>query len=719
MQIKFNEKGRSMVEMLGVLAIIGVLSVGGIMGYKYGMMKYRVNETINELNIMANTYGVQMQQMAEKQTLPSEGELLSEENAVTRMGYGYEVLGFDNHFEIALFDVPNPECEQLQKTGWELPYDIQVAEVTVEKCDTLVYYIDNGLTGTLTEYVDSDEEDAEEDDDNNPCNKAGTESWDGSICHCKKGYLGGQCEQCDTVGGFVYQDSVNKCYSRYNTCTHEIMCNGHGYANPVWGASYLCACFCDDGYYGTHCENYAGDNVCSGHGTWSNDHYSGSGNGCSCKDGYYGLNCELTDKEKECSGHGTIMGYGHCFCEEGWSGENCEKEGTHISPCVNGIETTINGVSFCICNIGWAGETCEEAVCNGKGTLEGDKCVCIDDYTSESNCTEHACNGQGRLENGKCKCYSSNLDPLLNCLPYSVECNGAGSLINGRCVCKDPVQYDASQNCKHVCNGKGTVNENGKCVCISSSYDPATNCLPACDGNGDLTSDGKCKCDNFSYLSNGTCIEMTFQSACNNRGMVVNGKCICHKFYTSESNCSVRACNGNGILDDNEKCNCNSDYDPSTNCKTRLCNAHGVLNSNGTCSCNAGYEGSNCEIEVCGGGGRKLDNGECSCTSGYMQYNGTCVKKSATCNNYGILVDGKCKCDSNYRDPDTNCKESACSGHGYLDTDGKCICYNYTFGSYIGDKCEINCSTKITCPQGAIIGVLKGECTCLYRGGTY
>ena len=29
-----NESGRSMVEMLGVLAIIGVLSVGGISGYK-------------------------------------------------------------------------------------------------------------------------------------------------------------------------------------------------------------------------------------------------------------------------------------------------------------------------------------------------------------------------------------------------------------------------------------------------------------------------------------------------------------------------------------------------------------------------------------------------------------------------------------------------------------------------------------------------------------
>ena len=31
--MKINESGRSMIEMLGVLAIIGVLSVGGIAGY--------------------------------------------------------------------------------------------------------------------------------------------------------------------------------------------------------------------------------------------------------------------------------------------------------------------------------------------------------------------------------------------------------------------------------------------------------------------------------------------------------------------------------------------------------------------------------------------------------------------------------------------------------------------------------------------------------------
>ncbi len=41
------ESGRSMVEMLGVLAIIGVLSIGGIAGYTMAMNRYRANEIID------------------------------------------------------------------------------------------------------------------------------------------------------------------------------------------------------------------------------------------------------------------------------------------------------------------------------------------------------------------------------------------------------------------------------------------------------------------------------------------------------------------------------------------------------------------------------------------------------------------------------------------------------------------------------------------------
>ena len=45
-----NESGRSMVEMLGVLAIIGVLSIGGIAGYTRAMRNWRANEIIDAAN---------------------------------------------------------------------------------------------------------------------------------------------------------------------------------------------------------------------------------------------------------------------------------------------------------------------------------------------------------------------------------------------------------------------------------------------------------------------------------------------------------------------------------------------------------------------------------------------------------------------------------------------------------------------------------------------
>ncbi len=47
--MKDSQNGRSMIEMLGVLAIIGVLSVGGIAGYSKAMTKYRINKTIEQI----------------------------------------------------------------------------------------------------------------------------------------------------------------------------------------------------------------------------------------------------------------------------------------------------------------------------------------------------------------------------------------------------------------------------------------------------------------------------------------------------------------------------------------------------------------------------------------------------------------------------------------------------------------------------------------------
>ncbi len=50
---RWSQTGRSMIEMLGVLAIIGVLSVGGIAGYSKAMKKYRINKAIEQITLIS------------------------------------------------------------------------------------------------------------------------------------------------------------------------------------------------------------------------------------------------------------------------------------------------------------------------------------------------------------------------------------------------------------------------------------------------------------------------------------------------------------------------------------------------------------------------------------------------------------------------------------------------------------------------------------------
>jgi type II secretory pathway pseudopilin PulG len=50
--LKNEQSGRSMVEILGVLAIIGVLSVGGIAGYSKAMNKFKINKTSDQISML-------------------------------------------------------------------------------------------------------------------------------------------------------------------------------------------------------------------------------------------------------------------------------------------------------------------------------------------------------------------------------------------------------------------------------------------------------------------------------------------------------------------------------------------------------------------------------------------------------------------------------------------------------------------------------------------
>jgi len=52
-QTKYSQiSGRSMIEMIGVLTIIGILGAGGLIGYSKAMRRHRLNETISDIAVM-------------------------------------------------------------------------------------------------------------------------------------------------------------------------------------------------------------------------------------------------------------------------------------------------------------------------------------------------------------------------------------------------------------------------------------------------------------------------------------------------------------------------------------------------------------------------------------------------------------------------------------------------------------------------------------------
>ncbi|MBR3501380.1 MAG: hypothetical protein IKO06_00555 [Alphaproteobacteria bacterium] len=153
---KSVQSGRSMIEMLGVLAIIGVLSVGGIAGYSKAMMKYRINKTIEQITLIAgnartffasqgNYAGLHSEfdsgrKIIQKAKLvPDEMLTLDADGKITSItdAFGYSVYigsvdrsasGDDKAFYMSLVYLPEEACIELATHNWQ---DIDVMAVSV------------------------------------------------------------------------------------------------------------------------------------------------------------------------------------------------------------------------------------------------------------------------------------------------------------------------------------------------------------------------------------------------------------------------------------------------------------------------------------------------------------------------------------------------------------------------------------------------------------
>ena len=118
-----NPIGRSMIEMLGVLAIIGVLSVGGIAGYSKAMMQFKINKTKQQIaEVVFNIRSMYAQQNP-KDYSSLYVDSLPEDFGEAFGGYAQfnsrpNGILEPNRFSISLFGLPMEACVALATTNW-------------------------------------------------------------------------------------------------------------------------------------------------------------------------------------------------------------------------------------------------------------------------------------------------------------------------------------------------------------------------------------------------------------------------------------------------------------------------------------------------------------------------------------------------------------------------------------------------------------------------
>lgn len=133
--MRVNEQGRSMIEMLGVLAIVGVLSVGGIAGYSKAMNKFKTNKAIDQVNMISTSirtlyssqknYNGLNNKLAKKAgAIPAEMfSNASNSGIMNAFGGGavvaaVNVNGVEDGFTIQIDKIPLASCVTIVTTDW-------------------------------------------------------------------------------------------------------------------------------------------------------------------------------------------------------------------------------------------------------------------------------------------------------------------------------------------------------------------------------------------------------------------------------------------------------------------------------------------------------------------------------------------------------------------------------------------------------------------------
>ncbi len=227
MDFKTKQHGRTLLEMLAVLAIIGVLSVAALMGFRYALDKYKANSIYQDVHLLA----LHVMDTG-KDTVPSDFYPQS------GMTFGIDTTTYANGFVVTVSDVSEKVCDKIRAvddTSIEEIYVGSEGHTTCSGSQTMgfMFLYDNSISSGGSSGGSGSGTEPEDPCVGMVCQHGGS-CVDGT-CHCVNGYTGDYCEiepglclnvtcegcqQCDPADGLC-KDSDALC-AENEICTRQV-----------------------------------------------------------------------------------------------------------------------------------------------------------------------------------------------------------------------------------------------------------------------------------------------------------------------------------------------------------------------------------------------------------------------------------------------------------------------------------------------------------------
>ena len=665
--------GRSMVEMLAVLAIIGVLSIGGLVAYRMSMNKKRANDAYYDASMIS----AMVITREENVNVPLGGALnIGEYEGKEISGFQYYAqrhANIDEIFFVAAIDVPKGVCRTILNAGYP-DVAVQVFDQNGNKLDRCIdnnevrFNYDSTNSGSII-------------CGNNLC-------WNGHFCQ------DGECACPQDMIDFGDPDNPCECKPGW------VECNGacefaHGCIGP--DVRYNCEtgqCECTrvaDGF--EPLADAAGNCVCpnggrqDANGQCARFICTGSGNGntytCSFPgQGRCGTNCDS-------SGFNCLSG----VCDAGICPAGtvfAYNQSLDLYGCLNDQRDPNTFCTF----------TRKDNVSSNVNCYDNNNRMCSHALVTEGNVALDGNNSYW----GACgheNCPAGTTYDQLGVTLYNVRMGCRNDRTGAQCFSmgykNKYICFDRNSNiCGHGCNVDGSD-------CTLGNCDPDSDFF-ICPNGRPATKQGKIR----SCTTGGLVCSFHVNAKVNGDGFngisCARGKKNCGHQCDFSGNCKVGLCDPNGCPDGFTFVNttsysgCRRDTDPSLICypdnyaqnSGYTCYKAGILCGK---SC-LDYNGTGCDrctrnFSCPSGwtrGTRTYDNGS------YIQIYGTCTRNGMICMENGVCFNNGSGCGSGCDLQGRNCASGVCyedeCEEGEVFKNNNCI------------SAELNCKQNGSCTYG-------------------